>query len=100
MKKKSVVIKLVLSALCVVFFLFLALASGEGGNSSSPSTPTIIKDNPEQDYVSDMTEDEREEEEEEYESSASEDNDESTIEENDTVKADIHSDNKEQKQDN
>ena len=82
-----------------VFFLFLALASGEGGNSSSPSTPTIIKENPEQDYASDMTEDEREEE-EEYESSASEDNDESTIEENDTVKADIHSDNKEQKQDN
>ena len=62
MKKKSVVIKLVLSALCVVFFLFLALASGEGGNSSSPSTPTIIKENPEHDYASDITEDEREEE--------------------------------------
>ena len=98
MKKSSNIIKLALSALCVVFFLFLALASGEGGNSSSPSTPTIIKENPEKDYVSDMTEDEREEE-EEYESSASEDNDESTIEENDTVKVDIHSDNKEPKDD-
>lgn len=99
MKKNSNVIKLILSALCVAFFLFLALASGEGGNSSSPSTPTIIKENPEKDYVSDMTEDEREEE-EEYESSASEDNDENTIEENDTVKVDIPSDNKDQKQEN
>jgi hypothetical protein len=94
MKKSSNIIKLALSAFCVAFFIFLALASGEGGNSSSPSTPTIINDNPEQDYVSDMTEDEREEE-EEYESSSFEDDDESIIEENDTVKADVHSDKKE-----
>jgi hypothetical protein len=98
MKKSSNVIKLVLSAICVVIYLFLALASGEGGNSSSPSTPTIIKENPDQDYVSDMAEEEREAE-EEYESSVSENNDESTIEENDTVKVDIHSDNKEPKDD-
>ena len=98
MKKSSNIIKLALSAFCVAFFIFLALASGEGGNSSSPSTPTIIKENPEQDFVSDMTEDEREEE-EVYESSASEDNNESTIEENDTVKVGIHSDDKEPKDD-
>ena len=73
MKRKTDFTKIVLSALCVLFFIFIAIASNND-SSGSVSTPTEIRENPEKDYISDATEDELEPE-EIYESSAEEDTD-------------------------
>lgn len=90
MKKNNLFSKLICSAICVLFFLFIATASDESGNRnienedtyeeveepSQPSTPTIIDEAP-SDYSSDMTEDVREDDEEFVSSATEEDEGES-----------------------
>lgn len=64
MKQNSKYFKLLLSGLCFAFFIFLAVASGEGnGGGGGGYTPTRIEENPEKDFSTDISEDEREEEE-------------------------------------
>lgn len=80
MNKNLKCFKLLFSGLCFVLFVFLAVASGEESSSSSSGggsdsyTPTRIEENPEIDFSSDISEDQREDE-EEYISSTDEDND-------------------------
>jgi len=65
MKQNHNYLKLLFSGLCFVIFLFLAIASAdEKKGGSDEYTPTRIEENPETDFSSDISEDEREEEEE------------------------------------
>lgn len=65
MNKNLKFFKVLLSGFSFALFVFLAVASGEeNSGGSSGYTPTRIEENPETDFSSDITEDEREEEEE------------------------------------
>lgn len=68
MKQNHNYLKMLLSGLCFVIFLFLAVASVDeksgGSGGSDGYTPTRIEENPETDFSSDISEDEREDEEE------------------------------------
>ena len=79
MKQNHNSFKMLLSSLCIVVFLFLAVASvDEKRGGSNGYTPSRIEENPETDFSSDISEDEREEE-VEYVSQTDEDEEEQNV---------------------